>query len=473
MVLRAGYLVIAQKLQEAATAMCHEDIRIRLTDALNDAFRGTGNWGYVVAVFGDDKAGDVVYSCNSDLKKAGYTISGANTKIETEAAVDVQPLTTYEVETVEAREVGARNSRRDLRQLQTIHDSAKALGANCSMAESAIVPRETKIGTLVLVESTAWAEELLLIESSGREVEIKLIAPGKGATAFYPADVLKRDGPEVFKKNTQIYINHATRAEESARPEGDWHKLVGALSTDAYWKEGAKHGDGLFAMAKFASGIAESVIEKAPYSGMSIRANGNALMEAGRPVLREGVPILAAFTGVESVDVVTRAGAGGMILTEAAVPANPTQEAAMDAAEIQRLIEAATQPLRDRALRGDAAVEANRLLEWVTLPGASKMRIVETLLRETLPVKDGALDATAFADLVNAEAKREGAYVASLTGAGRVTGMGSAPVSDPASETKLREVSKATYQRAHDVFSEFGIPAAAAKAIAAGYGEAA
>src|SRR6185369_3473563 len=128
MVLRAGYLVIAQKLQESASKMSTDDVRTRLSDCLNDAFRGTGNWCYVVAVFGDDKSGDVVYSCNSDLKKASYTIANNSTKIDTAAAIDVQPLTTYEPEAIEATEAGARNSKRDLRQLQTIHDSAAALG---------------------------------------------------------------------------------------------------------------------------------------------------------------------------------------------------------------------------------------------------------------------------------------------------------------------------------------------------------
>ncbi len=213
--------------------------------------------------------------------------------------------------------------------------------------------------------------------------------------------------------------------------------------------------------------------------------------------LRDGLPVLKEFTHAESVDVVTRAGAGGMILTESAnvgnvgiptIPTIPTipsttiqtQEALqMETAEIQKLIEAAvakaTSPLQERALRGDAAVEANRILSSVTLPEASKQRVVDMVLREALPLTEGKLDAVKFADLVNAEAKREGAYVASLTGAGRVTGMGSypGPVADPAAETKLREASATTHKRALSGFSEFGLPAGAAKAIADGYGEAA
>jgi len=343
----------------------------------------------------------------------------------------------------------------------------------------ASVERETpqKHSTLQLLESTSWGEELQLIESAGREVEIKIIAPGRGSTAFYPAEVLKRDGPNVFKKNTQIYINHATARESAERPAGDWHKLAGALSSDAYWKESVKHGDGLYAKAKFAGDIAPGVLEKAPYSGMSIRANGNAVMEANRPVLKDGVPILKEFTGCESIDVVTRAGAGGMILTEAAVSANPKQESEMDETAVQKLIESAVKsaqaPLLERAIRGDAREEASRILKDITLQEASKARVVDLVLSREIPMLEGALDKVKFAEAVNAEAKREGAYVASLTGAGRVIGMGSGGAApNPEAETKLREASAMAHRRALSVFAGFGLPETAVKAIAAGYGEA-
>lgn len=336
-------------------------------------------------------------------------------------------------------------------------------------------------GSLKLIESTPWAEELVLIESEGREVEIKLIAPGKGSSAFYPSEVLQRDGPGVFKKNTQIFINHATKAEEAARPEGDWHKLAGALSTDAYWKESAKHGPGLFAMAKFAADIAPAVIDKAPYSGMSIRANGDAVMESGRPKLQEGVPILARLSGAESVDVVTRAGAGGMILTEAARPA---QEVEMTEVEIKALVESAVKAavaevrapvslLEARALKGDAMIEALGLLESTGLPQASRQRVCESV-SANLPIKDGAIEMEKFKTLVMAEARREGAYIAQLTGAGRVQGLGPVTIieADQKSEKKrLKEARKEAERLAEDgaeIFKAFGLTEAAAKLAANG-----
>ena len=69
---------------------------------------------------------------------------------------------------------------------------------------------------------------------------------------------------------------------------------------------------------------------------MSIRASGVA--ESDRK--QDGLPVLKSFTGAESIDVVTRAGAGGMILTEAARgAANNSQEVDMTKEEIAELVE--------------------------------------------------------------------------------------------------------------------------------------
>jgi hypothetical protein len=508
MLLSPGYQAVAHKLQEAATGMCHEDIRARLADCLQDLKLESDYWGcYVVAVFGDDKAGDVVYSCKADLKKAPYTMSPDKTTIDTAAAVDVLPITTYEIQSeVAALEAGARNSKRDLRQLQTIHDSAVGLGANCTMAEasrggvagspsyngvakssstpgtspkdgvreSSTLPAAPSSGSedhgheslvrrkepdtsgnpldrsqesdiqgvnrqtfnkssLTLVESASTVEKIVLQESKA-DYEIKLIAPGLGSSAFYPAEVLKRDGPKVFKEGTHVYLNHPTAAEEAQRPEGDVKNLAGVLSSTAVYYESHAKGPGLYARMKVFADHAQQVEEKAAHVGMSIRASG--LREGDKT--HEGRPILKELTSAESVDVVTKAGAGGMILTEAALPPNPTQEAAMDAAELQKLREsvatanasaaaanAANAKLLERALRGDAREEALRILAGITLPETSRLRVIDSVLKEALPKTEaGELDTVKFSESVNAEAKREGVYVASLTGAGNVTGMG-------------------------------------------------
>lgn len=327
----------------------------------------------------------------------------------------------------------------------------------------------TTPGTIKLTESYDWAREtaLNLIESGGSvRMPIKLIAPGKGSSAFYPAEVLKRDGPNVFTKGTHIYINHATSAEESARPEGDWHKLAGALEANAYYDEAGKAGPGLYGSALFTSDYAPLVKEKAAFTGMSIRASGVA--EAGK--MRDGVPILKQLTGAESVDVVTRAGAGGMILTEAARPQSQ-QESTMTDEEIKKLVESAVSTavtaavaavqapvvsLTERAVREDAQRQAVAILQPVTLPDTSKQRVIETVLRDPIPMKEGKIDAVKLTEAINAQAKIEGQYVADLTGSGRVFGMGGSPVvSIDAKEAKAqRKEEKRAFKESRNVFEE-------------------
>ena len=455
MLLRAGFLITALKLQEAADAMCHSNVRSRLSDAINDAHRGTGKWAYYVDHTGDGSTGDVIYTVDGGMKSAAYELGGegktATTTVKTEKAKDVVPHVTYKPHT-KAKE-----------------SEAPQQGGEIDGKESA----DNQSTDLKLVESAATVEAIVLREARA-DYEIKLIAPGKGSSAFYPKEVLKRDGPKVFKSGTHVYLNHPTAAEEAARPEGDVANLAGVLSSDAVYHEAHAKGPGLYARMKVFADHATTVEEKAPYVGMSIRAGGVA--EANRK--QDGLPILKELTHAESVDVVTKAGAGGLILTEAAKPGTPTTQGAdMDTAEVQKLIEAAVGPIKaenvsllERAIRGDAREAATTILRGSALPEASKQRVISESLRD-LPVKDGALDTAKFTEAVNAAAKSEAEYVASLTGAGRVFGMGagSAPAEkiDP-KEAERREADAKRFQESSvDIFTALmGGNAAAGKAAA-------
>lgn len=474
-VLTAAFAALALHIQEAATTLSHSDISRRLDNALSDATRGTGSWCYLLDVFGDDQSGDVIYSCSGELKRAPYTCSTNGASIDLAKAVDVVPVTTYEPEGADLNEAGRRNSSRDLKQLQSIHDGAVNLGAACATKESKVPVPVAANSAVKLVECAATLEPIVLREARS-DYEIKLIAPGKGSSAFYPKEVLQRDGPKVFKASTHVYLNHPTAAEEAARPEGDVANLAGVLTTDAVYHELHAKGEGLYARMKVFADHATTVEEKAPHVGMSIRAGGVA--ESGK--MRDGLPILKELTHAESVDVVTRAGAGGLILTEAAVPPNPTQGGApdMDAAEFKKLQEsvaaqtAANAKLLERALRGDAREEAAKILKGVTLIDTAKERVIESILRGTIPqTPEGALDTIKFTEAVNTEAKAEGAYVAALVGSGRVIGMGagSAPAPAPIDPKEAERVAaeKKTYREsAVKAYMDMGLPKAAAEAAA-------
>lgn len=324
---------------------------------------------------------------------------------------------------------------------------------------------------LRLVES-AMSTDAIVLKEAKADYEIKLIAPGKGSSAFYPAEVLRRDGPNVFKSGTHVYLNHATMAEEAQRPEGDVRNLAGVLTTNAEYIESHAKGPGLYGRMKVFADHAQLVEDKAAHVGMSIRASGVA--ESNKT--KYGVPVLKELTSAESVDVVTRAGAGGMILTESAAPAaQPQQEVSeMEAAELKKLQETVTSQaavnaqLLERALKGDAREYATELLEAVTLPEAAKKKIVARVL-ESVPTKDGALDTAKLKESVDAQAKAEGVYLAEITGSGRVFGMGAPPVAIDAKESeRAAQQAKDEEASAIAVFESLGMPKEAATFAAKG-----
>lgn len=489
-------------------AMMHSDVRSRLQDAVRSAHKDTGTWASYVDHSGDGSSGTCIYNCDGDMKSAPYEISSVGGKetanLDTENATDVIPMTTYNEQADDDDHYAGMQESFKSSNLYTdlpvyerfiskgerdnadegsfagkgksfpilkpgdvtaaVHAMGRAGSSNYGMAQlkaniiriakkkgwtsslpkawrgetsEAAVPKVT--GDLKLTESAATLETIVIKESKA-DYEIKLIAPGKGSSAFYPAEVLKRDGPKVFGAGTHVYLNHPTAAEEAARPEGDVNNLAGVLSTAAVYHENHTKGPGLYARMKVFADHAQTVEEKAPHVGMSIRASGVAEPKK----MQDGLPVLKELTSAESVDVVTRAGAGGMILTEAARPQEENGDMTLQETQkaINDAVAAATAPLRERALRGDAREEAGRLLETSSLPKAAITRIVEASL-VNVPQKDGALDIEKFREAVLNEAKREAAYLAELTGSGRVIGMGPsgiAPVeTDPA---KLKEVEK-------------------------------
>lgn len=99
-----AFLERLKALHEAEIALSHEDIRKSLNDALDDEY--PGKYCYILSVYGDDSAGDVVYQCGGDTYKCSYEIGSANgkrtTSLDTEGAINVLPRTVYDEEADEA-----------------------------------------------------------------------------------------------------------------------------------------------------------------------------------------------------------------------------------------------------------------------------------------------------------------------------------------------------------------------------------
>lgn len=379
------------------------------------------------------------------------------------------------------REAGARNSKSDQAVIQTIHDHSMALGATCGGGAEEVGEAAVPSEGAVVRESALQIEMEPLRESAGRsDYEIKLISPGPGAMAYYSADMLKRDGPTAFPRETKVYLNHPP-IEFKELGNRDVKRLAGVLTENATWRDTHPKGPGLYSRVKVFADHADLMNEKAKYLGMSISAGGKWAMENGKQVMREGRRVLERLDASQfnSVDVVPLPGAGGAIITEAAVPAEIQPKEATDSmteAEAKVLIEAAvsaaTAPLRERALRGDAREEATRLLESVALPAAAKSKIIERAIKTVPATATGEFDAAKFRETVVSEAKAEGEYLAALGTGGRVFGMGVAmpqPVALKPEERAAREADiKREDEDAVKIFESLGMSPTAAAAAAKG-----
>lgn len=158
-----------------------------------------------------------------------------------------------------------------------------------------------------LVEKGTLVTEASAESKSGKRFRAKIIEAGQGSSAFYPARVLE-DYASVFKPGTQMFFDHPSLSEDWERPERTVKDLVGKLVTEAVY---SPVDEALYADVEFYSWVAPILEEMKDDIGLSIRAFGTAEEsgDADAPT-----PVLTSFVEVLSVDVVTRAGAGGALL---------------------------------------------------------------------------------------------------------------------------------------------------------------
>lgn len=267
-----------------------------------------------------------------------------------------------------------------------------------------------------------------------------------------------------------MFWNHPTAAEEAARPEGNLDNLAAITTTDACWDANGVKGPGLYAEAAVMADYAQKVEERAPHIGLSIRAGGS-----GTGKLVEGKPELKTIDYAESVDYVTKAGRGGLALAEAARDAGILeQENEMDDAAIKKLVESAVtsavtaalagvqapvKVLETRFQREDATTAGLQFLTGISIKESSKRYIVDTVLRDGVPLKEGAIDSEKLKTLVEAEAKRFGEAASAESGGFAIRGMGIAPVV-PITETRKPEEIEA---HSVNVFKRLGLSEAGAK----------
>jgi hypothetical protein len=127
---------------------------------------------------------------------------------------------------------------------------------------------------------------------------------------YYPAEVLRRDGPRAFPAGTLNYVDHATDEEDETRPAGSLRNLASYQTEDARWDEARQ---ALVAEVRLYAPWREAVTDWAQSGavGMSIRAW--VYGENGTRDGREGW-IVTEFDSGRSVDYVTVPAAGGAML---------------------------------------------------------------------------------------------------------------------------------------------------------------
>ena len=313
------------------------------------------------------------------------------------------------------------------------------------------------------------------IRSDGT-IQLRVVKPGWGTSGYYPAEVLERDGPSIYRAGTQMFWDHATASEDLERPEGSLRNLAAVLSTPARWDDQGAVGPGLYADALVFESYRETVDEIGPHIGTSIRGLGRAT--TGEAEGRKGRIISALTTGL-SVDFVTKAGAGGEIVqlfeasngTAVSSVAEPSgvhnsgvmdmddlekaQEKLAEAQKVIQALETERDQLSKSLLLRDASAVVSEALDEAALPAVTVQRLRRSVACNLPMTEAGKLDVEGLKEKVNEAVIAETAYLqeAAGFGQGRIEGMGGSQTA--ASGIDMVEVQK----RMDRAFTDLGFTA--------------
>ena len=162
----------------------------------------------------------------------------------------------------------------------------------------------------MLIHETAGTQ--LAAPSSPGRYQVRAITSGQGSSGYYPAATI-RDAVErgVWAKGTHVYLDHPDALENETRPERSLRDLIGVLDSDAILTDLGEGQVAADAELKVYAPYRELVAEMADDIGLSIRATADIGM--GNVAGRYGRIVTALLEGA-SVDLVTKAGAGGKLV---------------------------------------------------------------------------------------------------------------------------------------------------------------
>lgn len=320
---------------------------------------------------------------------------------------------------------------------------------------------------------------------------VKVIQPGWGSSGYYSESVLAASA-SLFE-GAQMFWNHPKSSENYERPERDLRDLAGVL-TNVRYEESNPNGAGIYGDATVFEPFKSTLKEISPYIGVSIRAGGR--VKEGEAEGRSGL-LVEEINLVQSVDFVTRAGAGGKVLAQFAEAARDPfeesdegKEGDMDLKEAISTIEDQKKTISglntdlDEAQKSISRLESDvarmneammltecsgivaEVLSESDLPEVTKERIQQeagkfmaTKDEEEDGKKKKVLDKEKVKESVQEAVKFEKDYIGKLTGGIKITGMGR---SDEGKEG-LEESYDLT-----DAFKSIGLSESAAKIAANG-----
>lgn len=305
----------------------------------------------------------------------------------------------------------------------------KAGLAKCPKCGEAMSGAATKESAKVpsLVEMIPLVEGGAVVDKNGC-FDLKIIAPGWGSSGHYSPDVLKRDGPNVFTRETKMFWDHPTISEERDRPERSLKDLAAVLVEDAHYEDNHPNGPGLYSRARALQGYKPAITELAPVMGASIRAYGTG--KSGTVDGKTG-KIIESITDAASIDFVTVPGAGGQVVSlfEAARGgvSPKTEENDVDLREAENKLREARDEnarLREAIVIRDARDYARDSLDSADIPAMAKTRIAESLSMNPPVGDDGVLDKAKFQTRIKEAIADEVKYLSEVLGSGRVRGFG-------------------------------------------------
>lgn len=185
------------------------------------------------------------------------------------------------------------------------------------LRESATAVVDPEVESVVAAEAATPAPSRITITeastgtmtASGRDRYWSRLIEGDrwGSSGYWSREVLERDGAKAFPMGSLSYLDHPTLTEEAERPERSVQDLAATIvSTPVY------QGDGLYATVEVFPHVAPLIESLAGTIGLSIRGEGTG--NVGTIAGRTGVIIESLDVG-HSVDFVTRAGAGGKLIS--------------------------------------------------------------------------------------------------------------------------------------------------------------